>query len=180
MTATALPPTPLCPRPEIAPPPITDAAWVPLAVTRSSTRSVQDELPLEEQPKRLRHRPSATTDRLFERRPTATADLPPAPQFVARMAVALSEIAAGARPATQVMRHCSPKVFESLLRRQSHQAGRAPARRAVVVRRVRVCDVRDGIVEAVVVLADKYRVRPLALRIEGLDGRWIITALDMG
>ncbi|GAB78356.1 hypothetical protein SAMN05421595_0873 [Austwickia chelonae] len=165
---------------DIAPPPITDATWVPLSVTRAAVGTVQDELPLEEPVRRPRNRPSATTDRLFERRPTSTADLPDAPQFVARMAVALTEISAGARPAAQVMRHCSPKVFESLLRRQAHQVGRSPARRAVVVRRVRVCDVRDGIVEATVVLADKYRVRPLALRMEGLDGRWIITALEMG
>ena len=48
------------------------------------------------------------------------------------------------------------------------------------VRRVRVCEPADGIVEACAVVVSHGRVRALALRLEGLDGRWLVTALTIG
>lgn len=49
-----------------------------------------------------------------------------------------------------------------------------------VVRSTRVCVLRDGVVEACAVVLDGPRVRAVALRLEGLDGRWRVTALQIG
>ncbi len=58
---------------------------------------------------------------------------------------------------------------------------RAPGpRRPAIVRRVRVCEPADGIVEACAVVVSHGRVRALAIRLEGLDGRWLVTALTIG
>lgn len=138
---------------------------------------IQEQLPFEEPAAASRPRKRDTT---FDRQPTSTADLPQPGPFAARLAIAAIEVAAGARPATQLMRHCAPRVFESLVRRQAHRAGRSTARPHVVLRRVRVCHVRDGVVEATVIVAVGRRVRPLAVRLEGLDGRWLMTALEIG
>lgn len=142
---------------------------------------IQDRLPWEtEQQAASNRRISSRREGLFERQPTSTADLPPAAEFCARMAVAALEVAAGSRPAAQMLRHCETSVFDSLVRRQTHHVGRAATRRPMVVRRVRACHVCDGIVEAAVIVADVRRIRPVALRIEGLDGRWLVTALEAG
>ncbi|MCO5125858.1 MAG: Rv3235 family protein [Austwickia sp.] len=138
---------------------------------------VQEQLPFAEGG---RHETRKRPDTTFERQPTGTADLPPPDRHAARLAIAVVEVAAGARPATQLMRHCAPTVFESLVRRQAHRAGRPLVRRPVLLRRVRVCHIRDGVVEVTVIIAMSHRIRPVALRLEGLDGRWLITALEMG
>lgn len=53
-------------------------------------------------------------------------------------------------------------------------------RRPAVVRRVRVQEPADGVVEACAVIVHQDRVRAMALRLRGLDGRWIVTALQVG
>jgi len=55
----------------------------------------------------------------------------------------------------------------------------APVRRAVV-RSVHTTEPVPGVVEASAVVVDRGRVRAVALRLEGLDGRWRATALEMG
>lgn len=149
-------------------------AWRPLDAHLST--AIQEQLPFEED----RHRPTPRRRGPYGRQPTATAELPPAPGFAARVTVAAVEVAQGARPATQLMRHCSPAVFDGLVRRQAHRAGRLGACHPVFVRRVRACHIADGIVEAAVIVSVNARVRAIALRLEGVDGRWVITALEMG
>lgn len=150
-------------------------AWHSLDTARPAP--VQEQLPFED--RATGHLPRKR-DTTFDRQPTSTAVLPPAGAVAARLALAAVEIAAGARPATQLMRHCSPRVFESLVRRQAHRAGRLTPRPPVILRRVRVCHVLDGVVEATVIVSVARRVRPVAVRLEGLDGRWLLTALEMG
>jgi aerobic-type carbon monoxide dehydrogenase small subunit (CoxS/CutS family) len=48
------------------------------------------------------------------------------------------------------------------------------------VRTVRVCEPADGVAEACAVVIDGNRVRALALRLVGLDGRWRVEALQVG
>lgn len=149
--------------------------WRPLAVP--GPVMVQEQLPFDDpQPPRRASRRDTT----FDRQPTSTADLPDPAGLAGRLAVAAVEVGTGARPATQLMRHCAPGVFDSLVRRQAHRAGRTTRRPPVVLRRVRVCHVRDGVVEAAVIVDVARRVRPVALRLEGLDRRWLLTALEMG
>lgn len=47
------------------------------------------------------------------------------------------------------------------------------------VQRVRLSSPGDGIIEATVTASARARTRALAMRIEGLDGRWRVTSLGM-
>lgn len=118
----------------------------------------------------------------FERQPTRRCDLDDPRPFVAKMAQAIIEVVSGQRPAPQLIRHTSSPVYSVLARRALVSARRQPegARRSAVVRRIRVCEPADGIVEACAVVVSHGRVRALALRLEGLDGRWLVTQLTIG
>jgi hypothetical protein len=118
----------------------------------------------------------------FGRRPTRTSQLPDPGAFVAKLSQAIVEVVSGQRPAPQLIRHTSPTTY-SVLARQAMVAGRRRTpgpQRPAIVRRVRVCEPRDGVVEACAVVLSHGRVRALALRLEGLDGRWVVTALTIG
>lgn len=118
----------------------------------------------------------------FERRPTLRSELDDPRPFVAKMAQAVMEVVSGQRPAPQLIRHTSPQVYSVLARRALVSARRQPsgARRSAVVRRIRTCEPADGVVEACAVVVSHGRVRALALRLEGLDGRWLVTQLTIG
>jgi hypothetical protein len=124
----------------------------------------------------------ARDDEDFGRQPTRSSQLPDPAPLVARLAQAIIEVVSGQRPAPQLIRHTAPTIY-SVIARQAMVAGRRRTpgpRRPAIVRRVRVCEPADGIVEACAVVVSHGRVRALALRLEGLDGRWLVTALTIG
>lgn len=131
---------------------------------------------------RGRTHPAPRDDDAGPRR-TATADLPDPAPLVAGVVTATIEVMAGSRPASQLLRVLSADVYATLQRRaaaasrQRHRA--APVRRAAV-RRVRTTSPVDGVVEASVVVQEPRRVLAVAVRLEGLDGRWRVTALQVG
>jgi Family of unknown function (DUF6459) len=106
-------------------------------------------------------------------------DLPDPETWVRHIAQALVEVMSGARPAPQVIRWTTPEVF--VVARRSAVSGRrsAVAKRALV-RRVRICEPADGVVEACAVVVDNGRVRALAMRLTGVDRRWVISELQVG
>ncbi len=125
----------------------------------------------------------------FSRLPTARADLPPAGAWVARMAMAMVEVYLGQRPASQLIRWTTPDVLSHLQYsarvRAAHPSTAPRSRPGEVVRigrysiaSMRVVEPADGIVEATVILIGPARPIPLAIRLEGLDGRWICTVVD--
>ncbi len=118
----------------------------------------------------------------FGPQPTRSSLLPQPEPFVATLAQAVMEVLSGQRPATQLVRHLSPTVHAMVARRALVATRRAApgARRAAMVRRVRVCEPADGVVEACAVVVSHGRVGALALRLEGRDGRWVATALTVG
>lgn len=118
----------------------------------------------------------------FDRQPTRSELLPPIEPFVAKISQAIVEVVSAQRPAPQLIRHTSPTVYSVLARRALVSARRhnPGPRRAAMVRRVRVCEPADGIVEACAVVLWNGRVRALALRLEGLDGRWLVTQVVIG
>lgn len=118
----------------------------------------------------------------FGRQHTSTRSLPDVRRFTAQLAQALVETMGGLRPAPQLIRWCAPDVY-SVLARRALVAARRPDhgnRRRPLVRRVVLCEPADGVAEASVVVAHHDRVRALALRLEGLDGRWVVTDLRLG
>jgi hypothetical protein len=122
--------------------------------------------------------------------PTSSEALPDPVDTCAALVQAVVEVLAGTRQVTQLVRWVSADVYAGLQRRAA-LAGRlrrttsnrpvagVPVRRAVVGG-VRTCVPADGVVEASAVVLDRGRVRAVALRLEGLDGRWRVTALEVG
>lgn len=123
-------------------------------------------------------------DPAFGPQRTGTGDLPDAEATCATLARAVVEVLAGSRPPAQLVRWLSADVHAGLVRRAAHAArlreGAVPLHRAVTVRRVRVCHPAPGTVEAAVVVVTRERVRAVAVRLEGLDGRWRATAVEVG
>jgi hypothetical protein len=118
---------------------------------------------------------------LFGAQPTRRSALPDPRPWAGHIAQAVVEVMAGARPATQLLRWTTPEVYAVVARRASVSTRRGlPRTRRATVRSVRVCEPADGVAEACAVVVDGERVRALAIRLVGLDGRWRVEALQIG
>lgn len=151
-------------------------------------RFVQEPLDIPLGRARARHDAHLGADPDFGPQPTRRADLPDAHATTARIALAALEVMRGRRPAAQLLRCTSPEVYETLARRGSTAARRAAARRPsaragegrrVRIRRIVLCHPADDAVEATVILDEGDRVRAMAMRLEGRDGRWVVQALQI-
>ena len=111
---------------------------------------------------------------------TVSGDLPEPEAWVRHMAQALIEVMSGARSAAQVIRWTTPEVYSVVARRNAVSARRTLLARPAIVRRVRICQPADGVVEACAVVLDNGRVRALAMRLTGVDRRWVVSALQVG
>lgn len=131
-------------------------------------------------PPGLRLLPNAAGDVVDEEefgpQPTARADLPEPRQWAGRLVQALVEILAGDRPAAQLVRWTSSQVYDDIATR----VGGGGASRRPVVRSVHICEPADGVAEVAALIRRGARCSALALRLEGLDGRWQCTALEIG
>jgi hypothetical protein len=102
----------------------------------------------------------------------------PAPQRRAVVLVrAILEAIAGERPVAQLMRWVSEDVYADI---ESTVCPGTPRTWAATVRRVIVTEPADGVAEVAAVVQRGRRSTALALRLEGLDGRWVVTALHLG
>jgi hypothetical protein len=129
---------------------------------------------------------AASDDSLFGPQRTVRDDLPDPAVWAGRITHALLEVMMGLRPAPQVVRWTTPEVYAVIARRSAlaarrSAAGRVPRQRERLrVLRVRVCEPADGIAEAAIVVHHGDRVRAVAIRLEGQDGKWRISALQIG
>lgn len=116
--------------------------------------------------------------RFIERQPTSADQLPEPRRWSARLAQAIVETLHGHRPVQQLLRWTDDAVYSSIAQRLS---SRPRPRLGVrpVIRTIRVCHPTDGVTEASVVVEVGRRCRALALRLEGLDGQWRCTALEI-
>jgi hypothetical protein len=134
------------------------------------------------QPVSLRLVPPAAVDDDMGPQPTSRADLPDPRPWTHRLAQAMVEILAGVRPAAQLARYATLDVLAHLEHssgRLAHRVnGAAPLR--PVVASVHVSEPADGVAEVCAVVDTGPRRRALALRLEGLDGRWRCTELQFG
>lgn len=132
---------------------------------------------------RLVPRPEAEEDADavdFGPQPTATADLPEARGWAGRFAQALVEVLAGDRPVAQLVRWTTTAVYEEVAGLIAGPGvSRGDAARGVV-RSVHVSQPADGVAEVAALVRRGARSTAVALRLEGLDGRWQCTALDLG
>ena len=167
------------PAPRHRPPVLTDTEWWP-ETDGDDPRYVQGALAVDFD--------SLTDEQLFGARPTRRDDLPDPREWAGHIAQALVEVMSGSRPAPQLLRWTVPEVYAVVARRAAVSARRAagegrrgtPAAGRAVVRSVRLCEPADGVAEASAVVVDGGRVRALAFRLVGLDGRWRVEALQVG
>jgi len=111
---------------------------------------------------------------------TFSDNLPEPRAWVRHMAQALIEVMSGARPAPQVIRWTTPEVYSAIARRHVTSGRRTTVTRQAIVRRVMICEPVDGVIEACAVVVDNGRVRALAMRLTGVDRRWVVSALQVG
>jgi hypothetical protein len=98
-----------------------------------------------------------------------------------RLAQAIVEVLAGARPAGQLTGLATLDVLRLLARGAGHFGARqgAPPQRPIVGS-VHISEPCDGVVEACAVINTHARAQAIALRLEGIDGRWRCTAINLG
>jgi hypothetical protein len=92
---------------------------------------------------------------------------------------ALTEVLGGFRPVSQLSKRVVPSVVAQVTGCRA-DAEASPAGARPVVRSVRVNEPMPGAVEVSATVRHGERCRALALRLEGLDGRWQCTALSIG
>src|SRR5690606_26862479 len=135
-------------------------------------------------------------DTFFAPQRTPRVQLPHPKPWCGRFVQALVEVLAGERPPTQLMRWTTDSIFAEISRRarlvgqtrgpaaQSRIRGtgrRAPVTHGrLAVRSVHIFEPADGVAEAAVHVQYGTRSRAVAIRIEGLDGRWRCTAIQIG
>lgn len=91
------------------------------------------------------------------------------------------EVMDGVRPAGQLSRRVTPEIQERLGRRGVlARRRRQRQRHAVTVRALTSCTPADGVAEISAVVTHSSRVRALALRMVGVDGRWVVTVFELG
>ena len=110
---------------------------------------------------------------------TLRADLPDAGVAGRRVVTLALEVLAGRRPVGQLQALTSPGVFAAVA------GGRRPRWCAegtspLLVGPVHVCEPVDGVAEVSAVARRGGRAHAVAVRLEGIDGRWRCTALQIG
>lgn len=129
--------------------------------------------------------PQLDSDEFFGAQPTPTSTLPDPAPLLENLTRCVIEILAGARELEQISRWLSDDVYRHLLTRViiSSRARQAKGQQAVrpnfSIGSTTVCEPRDGVVEAVIVVRGRARARAVAIRLEGLDRRWRATAIHV-
>ncbi|TKJ32088.1 Rv3235 family protein [Blastococcus sp. CCUG 61487] len=126
---------------------------------------------------RIAARPPGEDD--FGPTPSSRADLSPAGQAGRRVLTLALEAFSGRRPLGQLRPLTSPGVFAALAggrRPRWCVEGTAP----LLLGPVHVCEPVDGIAEISAVAHRAGLAHAVAARLEGVDGRWRCTALQVG
>jgi hypothetical protein len=130
-------------------------------------------------------KPRFDEQEFFGQQPTPTCDLPDPAPLLENLTRCVIEILAGARELEQIARWVSDDVYRHLLKRvvissRARQAkAQMPTRPAFTIGSTTICEPRDGVIEAVIIVRGRARVRAVALRLEGLDHRWRATAINV-
>ena len=116
----------------------------------------------------------------FGPQPTSRSDLPEPRTWAARLVQALVEVLAGNRPVEQLERWTSAAVYDDVSALALPGERDMTAGTRGVVRSVHVSEPVDGVAEVAALVRRGRRTTAVALRLEGLDGRWQCTALELG
>lgn len=116
---------------------------------------------------------------------TPSTALPSPEPFLRNLTLGVLEVFAGVREVDQLARWLTEEPYRKLVTRanlaaRARSARGMPAKRPVhAILSVHESSPADGIVEAVVIVRGPARTRALAVRLEGMDGRWRATSLAL-
>ena len=103
--------------------------------------------------------------------PTSALDLPDIRIWTMNFAINTLEILAGRRQPAQLATRCHRVIFFNLLTISGSE------KEVGKIRKIHQDQPLDGICESVVTVRFGERLRSLVIRAEGVDGRWLCTAL---
>jgi hypothetical protein len=121
---------------------------------------------------------SATGDEEDEPLRTPVSDLPPARPVAHALVQGLLEVLAGVRPVSQLQRGTTPELFlqlEQVVHSRVRPGGTRPVTGAV--RSLHVQERPEGVAEVCATVLRGPRMAAIALRLEGIGGRWCCTEL---
>ncbi len=135
--------------------------------------------------------PAATgnhDDTFFDRQRTPDSQLPDPTRWTAQLTQAIVEVWHGRRPVHQLARWMNGDVYsamvadsglseEAVVPRNAAHAFSSKADIGHLVRSVHIGRPSTSVVEASAVVTGANRSRAIALRLEGWDGRWLVTSL---
>jgi hypothetical protein len=128
---------------------------------------------------------AAELSEFFAPQRTSATALPEPEPFLRNITRGVLEVLSGVREVDQLARWLTEDPYRKLVTR-SNLAARARSARGVPARRpvhmilsVHQSAPADGVVESVVVVEGPSRTRAVALRLEGMDGRWRATSLAL-
>jgi hypothetical protein len=133
-------------------------------------------------------RPRCTSDevdRVFAVQTTPSDALPDPGPIARDLALCVAEIMSGARELDTIARWITDDVHRHLQVRatiaaRARSATGRPVRRPVLgAGSVIVSSPADGVAEVTVVVHTRARTRAVAIRLEGLDGRWRATSIGV-
>lgn len=109
----------------------------------------------------------------FAPEPTSAKDLPGLDEWSLSFARNVLEVFAGRRQSMQLTRQCHHRIYDELVKKSGSQKeiGR--------IRKLHVSQPLDGICETTVTVRFQDRLRALVFRFEGIDNRWLCTALTL-
>ena len=105
--------------------------------------------------------------------PTSASDLPELHAWTMKFIVSVVEIWAGRRQPAQLIRWCHRVIYMELLKKSGSQ------KEIGKIKSIHQTEPLDGICESTVIIRYNDRFRAVVIRFEGVDGRWLCTALKM-
>jgi hypothetical protein len=105
--------------------------------------------------------------------PTSAQELPDLHTWTMKFIVSVVEIWAGRRQPAQLIRWCHRVIYMDLLRASGSQ------KEIGKIKSIHQTEPLDGICESTVLIRYGQRLRAVVIRFEGVDGRWLCTALKL-
>jgi len=109
----------------------------------------------------------------FAPEPTSAQDLPNLDEWCANFARNVLEVLAGRRQPTQLTKQFHHRIFSELVKKSGSE------KEVGKIRKIHMSEPLDGICETTVTVRYGERLRALVFRFEGIDNRWLCTALRL-
>lgn len=114
--------------------------------------------------------------------PTSSRDLPDPRAWGRSIVQVLLEVISGHRQTAQLLRWTTIEVYDCIRTQilPPPRPGVPQVRRRPRVTSIHVYEPDDGVAEVSAIVVGQHRTQAIALRLEGADGRWVITAYETG